>query len=65
MTRLEEFDISHNKMGGGIPPEFGGGDDGDANALEVFKATNNNLVGRVPTQLGNLASLGILMLGKC
>lgn len=66
MSNLEEFDVSHNKLTGSIPAEFGNTTkfSGDAETLEVFKASNNNLSGRIPTELGNIKNLGILMLGE-
>lgn len=67
MKRLEYFDVSHNKLTGSIPTDFGDNSQfsGDKATLMVFKASTNNLVGAIPTYIGNFQQLGILALGRC
>ena len=64
MTSLLRLDVSYNQLSGKIPFDFFG-DSTEGGSMTVFRATSNNFVGQLPTQLGMMQKLNILALGTC
>lgn len=61
MTSLLRLDVSYNQLSGKIPFDFFG-DSTEGGSMTVFRATSNNFVGQLPTQLGMMQKLNILAL---
>lgn len=62
MTNLESLDLSRNHLFGSLPAAFGV--DAAGLPLSILRASSNELVGSIPTSIGNFKKLSILQLGK-
>ncbi|GJY19887.1 leucine-rich repeat protein [Tanacetum coccineum] len=60
LSKLASFEISKNKLTGGIPPFLG-----NITSMEVFSARGNPLGGSVPDTLGHWKSLKEFYCGDC
>ncbi|XP_054813354.1 putative receptor-like protein kinase At3g47110 [Prosopis cineraria] len=59
LHKLEELDLSHNKLNGFIPTTLGG-----LNNLQDLSLAHNNLQGNIPESFGNMLSLVKLNLSE-
>ena len=55
--RVTKLDLSHNGLGGTIPPQLG-----NLTELTYLRLSNNRLTGSIPSELGDLANLTHLYL---